>query len=240
MIQVKCIEKFRDRHNKICAYRLQDSNNQIKDVTPHDLKNAIRNKQIDVINLTLTSDGRIIGKNPDNYLVDSKNKQNEIIRVSSQSPFIISLLGLGKEIVDMLNKRYKYKFYSHIYMNPDVRSDVSDFDKINENENVVVVNEVFKEQNNKITRFNYLIPKKELKETMIALFIVSETNCNGEYYWLEIEPDYTTMNMYRILEHSEDTVCDSSKPHIRNMLNTVNNYFNYNDVVKYIKNNLKY
>lgn len=62
MLAVKCIQKFRDRNNKIYGYRLQDSNGYTKDVRPEDLKAAIANNKVSVVNLTLTSDGRLLDK----------------------------------------------------------------------------------------------------------------------------------------------------------------------------------
>lgn len=60
MIVCKCIQKFRDGHNKIYGYRLQDVDGNVQDVIPEKLKQAIVSKQIQVINLTLTSDNRLI------------------------------------------------------------------------------------------------------------------------------------------------------------------------------------
>lgn len=60
MIAVKCIQKFRDNNGKICGYRLIDLNGQTQDAHPETLKQAIRSNQIHVVNLTLTSDNRLI------------------------------------------------------------------------------------------------------------------------------------------------------------------------------------
>lgn len=60
MIQAKCIQKFRDNTGKIYGYRLQDLNGKTQDVQPDNLKAAIRNKQIHIVNLTLTSDNRLV------------------------------------------------------------------------------------------------------------------------------------------------------------------------------------
>ena len=60
MIQAKCIQKFRDKSNHIYGYRLVDFNGQTQDVQPKNLKQAIVNKQIHVVNLTLTKDGRLV------------------------------------------------------------------------------------------------------------------------------------------------------------------------------------
>ena len=57
MIQCKCIQKFRDNNGRIYGYRLQDINGQTQDVTSTDLKNVIAHKQLEVVNLSLTSDG---------------------------------------------------------------------------------------------------------------------------------------------------------------------------------------
>lgn len=78
MIQAKCIQKFRDSKNKIYGYRLIDINNQTQDVTPDDLKRAILNRQINIVNLTLTSDGRLIDKAPERQLANKKIMPNKV------------------------------------------------------------------------------------------------------------------------------------------------------------------
>jgi hypothetical protein len=60
MIQAKCIQKFRDNTGRIYGYRLQDLNGKTQDVTSENLKKAIKRGQINIINLTLTSDYRLI------------------------------------------------------------------------------------------------------------------------------------------------------------------------------------
>ena len=70
MIQVKCIQKFRDAKGKIYGYRLIDINGQTQDVQADNLKLAIENKKIHVVNLTLTTDNR---------LVDTTEKQLESV-----------------------------------------------------------------------------------------------------------------------------------------------------------------
>ena len=60
MIQAICIRRFRDKSNRIYSYRLVDFNGQTQDVQPKNLKQAIANKQINVVNLILTKDGRLV------------------------------------------------------------------------------------------------------------------------------------------------------------------------------------
>ena len=60
MMKMKCIAKARDRNNQIVGYKLQDKQGSITIVKPEVLKSAIRAKKIEITNLTLTSDNRLI------------------------------------------------------------------------------------------------------------------------------------------------------------------------------------
>lgn len=60
MITCKCITKLRDNKNRIYGYTLQDINGQKQNVKADNLKEAIRNNSVHVINLKLTSDNRLI------------------------------------------------------------------------------------------------------------------------------------------------------------------------------------
>lgn len=72
MIQAKCIEKFRDKQGKIYGYKIQDKNGREKNVTSKELKCAIECKQLEVVNLTLTKDGRLIDKKVDTQIESNK------------------------------------------------------------------------------------------------------------------------------------------------------------------------
>jgi len=130
MIQAKCIEKFRDEHNKIYGYRLQDINGQTQDVTPSDLKGAILNNQISVINLTLTSDRRLIDKKPEKQLQNTKimpntvqkpsNKTEKLYDSESYSEFIKRLAYLVEKTFGFNNTKEKIDFCS-ILIDPDTK-----------------------------------------------------------------------------------------------------------------------
>lgn len=62
MVRATCTQKFRDKHNVIKGYRLVDTEGKIKDVKSEALKQAIKDKKIEVVNLTLTSDDRLMYK----------------------------------------------------------------------------------------------------------------------------------------------------------------------------------
>ena len=99
MIKATCIQKFK-KNNKIYGYRLQDSQGNIKDVYADQLKNAIRNQQIQVINLTLTSDNRLV----DTTSVQPPQTKVQQPQISDEEQKIKNLilkskaLGLLKEI----------------------------------------------------------------------------------------------------------------------------------------------
>ena len=62
MLKVKYTQKFRNKNNIIIGYRIMDKNENTKDVSSEYLKQAIRQGKLEVINLTLTSDNRLINK----------------------------------------------------------------------------------------------------------------------------------------------------------------------------------
>lgn len=63
MVYVTCIEKIRDKSgNNIVAYKLQDINGEIRTLSSDDLKLNMLNKNINVNNLKLTQDNRLIDK----------------------------------------------------------------------------------------------------------------------------------------------------------------------------------
>lgn len=76
MISTKCTMKFRDKTGKIMGYRLVDLNGQKQNIEPEILKVAIKNGQISVVNLTLTSDNR---------LVDTSDKKYQQKKIDSTS-----------------------------------------------------------------------------------------------------------------------------------------------------------
>ena len=60
MIKVNCVKRFKDNNGRIYGYRLQDIYGNTRDFKPEDLKDEIRNGRLSVVNLTLTSDNRLI------------------------------------------------------------------------------------------------------------------------------------------------------------------------------------
>jgi len=77
-LKVKCLDKQRDKNNIIINYMLQDKNGKTIVVSPQQLKQAIYNYQVDCVNLTLTSDNRLIDSEEDkNNTPSNTNKQLE-------------------------------------------------------------------------------------------------------------------------------------------------------------------
>ena len=62
MLVAECLEKIRDEHGKIIKYTLKDENGCVKTVDADKLKWAIFDGGISVINLTLTSDNKLVDR----------------------------------------------------------------------------------------------------------------------------------------------------------------------------------
>ena len=60
MTKCKCIAKFRNKHGRVWGYALICEDGRQISISSDQLKQDIHNKQIEVINLKLTSDGRLV------------------------------------------------------------------------------------------------------------------------------------------------------------------------------------
>lgn len=61
-LKVKCVEKIRDKNNNIVNYRIADNNGAEIIVDAKQLKEKIKTYQVECLNLTLTSDNRLVDK----------------------------------------------------------------------------------------------------------------------------------------------------------------------------------
>lgn len=94
------IEKIRDKNDKIIGYKLRNvQTNEIITVSSGDLKDAIQRRQVEVTNLTLTADTRLIDKNSrQGNLEACKNVINE------------SLILLHESFIKLSKTNPKFKF----------------------------------------------------------------------------------------------------------------------------------
>lgn len=74
-IKIKCLKKQRDKNNNIIAYLVQDRSGNKKVFSAKELKAAIYDFRFDCINLTLTSDGRLVDTTPTNTEPKSTKSQ---------------------------------------------------------------------------------------------------------------------------------------------------------------------
>lgn len=75
MVEVKCTGKKRDKSNNIIAYMLADRQGAVKILKPCEVKQLIREKKITVVNLTLTSDNRLVDTSVSSSRVLSEEEQ---------------------------------------------------------------------------------------------------------------------------------------------------------------------
>ena len=85
MYQLKCIGKTRDKNNHIIEYKLIGNDRKIISVKSDELKEFIRSGQVGVINLTLTSDNRLIDKKSDTPSKPNINIESLLNRLKSLS-----------------------------------------------------------------------------------------------------------------------------------------------------------
>ena len=62
MLKLKAVSKFYDRYGRVIGYTLSDESGKLKEVSNNDIKAAIKSGKIEVINLTITADNRLIKK----------------------------------------------------------------------------------------------------------------------------------------------------------------------------------
>ena len=94
MLQCKCIAKIKDKHGNIKIYRLQMIDGSIQEVVAPILKQMIDENVINVINLKLTSNGRLIDATVQNK---PTSKANMTTRVTDQQNNRTFSRGLGPQ-----------------------------------------------------------------------------------------------------------------------------------------------
>lgn len=99
MLIVKCSGKIRDLKNRIQTYLITDLNGKTVEISPVELKKAIINKKITVVNLKLTSDGRLIDSK-----ANGEFTTQEVGTPMRVNEFENELKSVIKEFMDMTNK----------------------------------------------------------------------------------------------------------------------------------------
>lgn len=89
----KCIEREKDKNGNIIRYKLLYINGVCKLFFPNELKELIRTNQLEVTNLTLTNDNRLIEKKE--KVINNKNKPKLTLE---QMRRICALNGLNNDI----------------------------------------------------------------------------------------------------------------------------------------------
>lgn len=94
MLVAKCIEKIRDKNGKIVKYRLQDKTGSQTELEAKLVKKFILESQMDVVNLQVTSDGRLVDKSEDNSKYESPEEKEQYLNtIASKSiEFIVPVL----------------------------------------------------------------------------------------------------------------------------------------------------
>lgn len=83
MIKARCIAKDRNNSGVIIGYNLMDENNKVKYFKPDDLKLKIKTGIIDVVNLKLTTDNKLIDKPENDFSVLIEKAKNNPEKIHS-------------------------------------------------------------------------------------------------------------------------------------------------------------
>lgn len=98
-----CVEKVRDKNNKIVAYRIKGDGAYISTFLPEEIKSMLKNTSVTITNLKLTSDGRIISSAE---TVDL-NKENTLINFNTFcSKLEYLIVNKVKQIADGINTEF--------------------------------------------------------------------------------------------------------------------------------------
>ena len=139
MIQALCLQKFRNKNNQIIGYRLQDRNGNTLDVKSEYLKQAIKNKQINILNLTLTSDNKLIDKEYKSQKVQKvqktqkNNLKNIIAKISVLGTPFTSFCGHTYYVIENSDTTIVYipDDVKYLIEPGDVVGSIPDFNNIN-------------------------------------------------------------------------------------------------------------
>lgn len=107
MIKVKAVQTFRDKNNTIIGYSLADSKGNVKKLKSQELKKAIKAGKIEVINLTLTSDNRLVSTK--SKMSVNANKKKQVVSVRNKVPDVRNAKRADKVKINVKKKKSPYE-----------------------------------------------------------------------------------------------------------------------------------
>lgn len=106
MTTAKCIQKIRGNNNKIIGYKLQDEKGNEKVFEPKFIKEQIQAGCLEITNLALTSDNRLIAKTPEVSITDTQpTSQNALSKEQADTDsiqnYVMKAMALGREVKEI-------------------------------------------------------------------------------------------------------------------------------------------
>ena len=216
MLTVTCIQKFRNKQNQIYGYRLQDQQGNIKDVYSDQLKAAIRNNKIDIVNLTLTSDNRLVAKTPEkqhklnNKMTNEDQEEQRFKNILAKA----NLMGISKDA--LISCKFAYDIIKETYnlLDKKDQSLLVEKDTTCKDDDPTLIDT---EENNinKIEEFNNKLKEQLIryfantKFYMIYVTIVEDNKCRYSETYLEIDALSKSITLVNkdIIEYTADSTC---------------------------------
>ena len=108
MLELRVIKKLYDNKGKLYAYTIQDTKGNVTNIYSDALKEHIRNRNCIVLNMTLTSDNR---------LIDKKEEIKQVKKVSNtvQTNLVPSICGVQLKNIKIGNGREGEYYYGTVY-----------------------------------------------------------------------------------------------------------------------------
>ena len=120
MLKLKAVRKWYDRYGKVAGYTLCDELGNLKQVSNNDIKEAIKSHKVDIINLMITKDNKLIKKETDiNYNI---NKVNTILESYpyTNGVSMISLYDINMQQTYFITSQDYNRIKANININEDL------------------------------------------------------------------------------------------------------------------------
>lgn len=141
MNKFTCISKIRNKSNVIVGYVIQDSMGVQRQFTHDEVELFLRDKSMDICNLQLSSDGRIVDKAVENDL-ESLLEKIKHVKELNKSVVDVDRLQIEGDRIKLIQKKWmlinvnrdtiESRFFTTVYFQNGLMSVVTTYQKVNE------------------------------------------------------------------------------------------------------------
>ena len=120
MLKLKAVSKLFDRYGRVAGYTLCDGLGNLKQVSNNDIKDAIKSGKVDILNLIITKDNKLIEKEIGIYY--NINKVNVILETYSYTNglYMIALYDINIQQTYFITSQYYNLIKGNINIDEDL------------------------------------------------------------------------------------------------------------------------